>query len=143
MTDDEWRAPGYSPRVLNTKSRRTVLRPGAQVRLRSRRRGDVLDLVLAGRIATLESVEQGDDGQLKLGVVVDDDQGRKPDEGRKLTVGDVEVEPTSPAGRAEPAVQTAPSVLIAGMGNVFLGDDAFGVEVIKRFVSQDLPDGVR
>jgi hydrogenase maturation protease len=33
-------------------------------------------------------------------------------------------------------------VLIAGVGNVFLGDDGFGVEVVKRLAGRDLPEGV-
>jgi hydrogenase maturation protease len=36
-----------------------------------------------------------------------------------------------------------PRVLIAGVGNVFLGDDAFGVEVVRRLATRALPDGVR
>ena len=34
------------------------------------------------------------------------------------------------------------SVLIAGIGNVFLGDDGFGVEVLRRIDADALPDGV-
>jgi len=34
-------------------------------------------------------------------------------------------------------------VLVAGVGNIFLGDDAFGVEVARRLASQDLPSWVR
>ena len=33
-------------------------------------------------------------------------------------------------------------VLVAGIGNVFLGDDGFGVEVVKRLAGRTLPDGV-
>jgi hydrogenase maturation protease len=33
--------------------------------------------------------------------------------------------------------------LIAGVGNVFLGDDGFGVEVVRRLSEKDLPDWVR
>ncbi|MFD0775149.1 hydrogenase maturation protease [Streptomonospora algeriensis] len=33
--------------------------------------------------------------------------------------------------------------LVAGVGNVFLGDDAFGVEVARRLAEQPLPAGVR
>ncbi len=33
-------------------------------------------------------------------------------------------------------------VLIAGVGNMFLGDDGFGVEVARRLAKIDLPDGV-
>jgi hydrogenase maturation protease len=33
-------------------------------------------------------------------------------------------------------------VLVAGIGNVFLGDDGFGVEVVKRLAGRELPAGV-
>ena len=36
-----------------------------------------------------------------------------------------------------------PRVLVAGIGNVFLGDDAFGVEVVQRLLRRPQPDGVR
>ena len=35
------------------------------------------------------------------------------------------------------------SILVAGIGNIFLGDDAFGVEVVRRLSGRSLPDGVR
>ncbi|MFB9611049.1 hydrogenase maturation protease [Kutzneria kofuensis] len=34
-------------------------------------------------------------------------------------------------------------MLIAGVGNIFLGDDGFGVEVARRLSTLDLPDGVQ
>ena len=34
-------------------------------------------------------------------------------------------------------------ILIAGIGNIFLGDDAFGVEVAQRLTQRSLPEGVR
>ena len=33
-------------------------------------------------------------------------------------------------------------VLVAGIGNIFLGDDGFGVEVVKRLAGRELPEGV-
>jgi hydrogenase maturation protease len=33
-------------------------------------------------------------------------------------------------------------VLIAGVGNIFLGDDGFGVEVVKRLAGREMPGGV-
>jgi hydrogenase maturation protease len=36
-----------------------------------------------------------------------------------------------------------PRILVAGIGNVFLGDDAFGVEVVRRLADKRLPEGVR
>jgi hydrogenase maturation protease len=35
------------------------------------------------------------------------------------------------------------SILIAGIGNIFLGDDAFGVEVVQRLATHPLPPNVR
>ena len=34
-------------------------------------------------------------------------------------------------------------VLVAGIGNLFLGDDGFGSEVARRLAAEPLPDGVR
>ena len=33
-------------------------------------------------------------------------------------------------------------VLVAGVGNIFLGDDGFGVEVVKRLAGRELPENV-
>lgn len=37
---------------------------------------------------------------------------------------------------------TAHRTLVAGVGNVFLGDDGFGVEVARRLMTRNQPDGV-
>ena len=33
-------------------------------------------------------------------------------------------------------------VLIAGVSNIFLGDDGFGVEVVRRLAGREMPEGV-
>jgi hydrogenase maturation protease len=38
---------------------------------------------------------------------------------------------------------TAPRILVAGIGNVFLGDDGFGVEVVRRMAERPWPAEVR
>lgn len=38
---------------------------------------------------------------------------------------------------------SAPRILIAGIGNIFLGDDAFGVEVAQRLTGHAFPKSVR
>jgi hypothetical protein len=53
-----------------------ALRAGQRVRLRPRRRADVLDLALAGRAATIERIERDLDGRVFVVVSVDDDPGR-------------------------------------------------------------------
>jgi len=40
-------------------------------------------------------------------------------------------------------VSTRPRVLVAGLGNIFFGDDAFGVEVAKRLAERSVPEGMR
>ncbi|MGI8918513.1 MAG: hydrogenase maturation protease, partial [Pyrinomonadaceae bacterium] len=42
-----------------------------------------------------------------------------------------------------PDVSNKPSILVAGIGNIFLGDDAFGCEVIKRLQMRSWPEHVR
>jgi hydrogenase maturation protease len=34
-------------------------------------------------------------------------------------------------------------ILVAGIGNIFLSDDGFGCEVLRRLQAKPLPDGVR
>jgi hydrogenase maturation protease len=34
-------------------------------------------------------------------------------------------------------------ILVAGLGNIFLGDDGFGVEVARELMKRDLPAGVQ
>jgi hydrogenase maturation protease len=35
-----------------------------------------------------------------------------------------------------------PKILVAGVGNIFLGDDGFGVEVLQQLVREQLPENV-
>jgi hydrogenase maturation protease len=37
----------------------------------------------------------------------------------------------------------APSILIAGIGNIFHGDDGFGVAVAQALMQRELPPAVR
>ncbi len=52
------------------------IRQGDRVRLRPRGGADIMDLALAGKTATVESIEQDYDGRVYLSVTVDDDPGR-------------------------------------------------------------------
>ena len=38
---------------------------------------------------------------------------------------------------------TRPNILVAGIGNIFLGDDAFGVEVVQQMLREPALDGVK
>jgi hydrogenase maturation protease len=109
------------------------LRRRSRVRLRPRAGGDVLDLALAGRTALVEAIETDMEGNVALAVTVDGGGSRK------LFFAPSEVEPL--AGEA-PEV-AARRILVAGIGNVFLGDDGFGVALAGRLARMELGAGVR
>jgi hypothetical protein len=73
------------------------IRQGDRVRLRPRVRADILDLALAGKSATVETIEQDYDGRVYLAVTVDDDPGRDLGQlrqpGHRFFFGPEEVEP--------------------------------------------------
>ncbi len=50
---------------------------------------------------------------------------------------------TPPAPPTPTSPPTRPRILIAGIGNIFFGDDAFGVEVAQRLLLRTLPADVR
>jgi hydrogenase maturation protease len=138
-TWEELERPGPDAVVVDG----TELRRASRVRLRPRERGDVLDLALGGRCGVVESIEQDLDGRLLLAVVVDDDPGRdlgaRRQPGHRFFFAPEEAEPL--VDEMETAAPGA-RVLVAGIGNVFLGDDGFGVALAGRLARRDLPAGV-
>jgi hydrogenase maturation protease len=40
-------------------------------------------------------------------------------------------------------MNSTPTILVAGIGNIFFGDDAFGTEVARHCAHRNWPDGVR
>jgi hypothetical protein len=52
------------------------LRAGDRVRLRPRRRADIMDMALDGKAATIEAIEQDYEGRAYFAVIVDDDPGK-------------------------------------------------------------------
>jgi hydrogenase maturation protease len=119
------------------------LRRGSRVRLRPRPGGDVFDIALAGMTAVIEGIDEDVDGGLKLAVVVEADPGRDlgsaRQPGHRFFFAPAEVEPL-PA--AEAAASRGHRILVAGIGNVFLGDDGFGVALADRLARRELPAGV-
>lgn len=45
--------------------------------------------------------------------------------------------------QAEAGLRLSPRILVAGIGNIFLGDDAFGVEVAQRLAQHPFAEDVR
>ena len=129
-----------------------AVRPGDRVRLHPRAGGDILDIALQGQVATIESIEEDYEGSQHVCVVLDNDPGRDlgmmRQPGHRFFFTPAEVEPINSGGEAESinnrGVCTAePRILIAGVGNIFLGDDGFGVEVTRRLKERHLPKEVR
>jgi hydrogenase maturation protease len=147
MNEYEWHLLEDKNRVESLQIAGTDVKCGDRVRLRPRPGGDVFDAALAGRVATIEAIEQDYEGQFHLSVVVDEDPGRDMgiarQPGHRFFFAPTEVEPIASNRQASGAVTRTPTILIAGIGNIFLGDDAFGVEVSQRLANKNLPRGVR
>jgi hydrogenase maturation protease len=136
MNEWEWRLLEDGPVVDSLPHPQGILRIGTRVKPCPPRRGcDAIDLLLAGRLAVIESIEQDYDGGFQLAVVFEDDPGRDMgllrQPGHRFFYKPDEVE-----------ICGEPSILIAGIGNIFLGDDGFGVEVVRRLAGSELPAGV-
>jgi hydrogenase maturation protease len=111
------------------------VRRGSRVRLKPRAgSGDVWDIALAGRVGIVEALETTFEDQVHVAVVVEDDPGRALGErrqmGHRFFFAPDEVEPIP--GRR---------VLVAGIGNVFLGDDGFGVALAGELARRPVPAG--
>jgi hypothetical protein len=52
------------------------VKKGSRVRLHPRSGGDVLDMALAGRVASVEAIEQDFEDKIHIAVTLDDDPGR-------------------------------------------------------------------
>ena len=61
--------------------------------------------------------------------------GQRPDPGRAERPDD--------RGQGDGMTARTGRTLVACLGNIFLSDDGFGVEVARRLARQDLPEGVR
>jgi hydrogenase maturation protease len=145
MNEWEWqlleeKTPVQSIEILGVQIQR-----GDRVRLRPNAGGDVFDLALQGKIAAVEAIEQDYEGKLHVCVVLDDDPGRDiglmRQPGHRFFFAPNELEPVGKEDAAQ--LKETKKILIAGIGNIFLADDGFGVEVASRLVNQAFPPGVR
>jgi hydrogenase maturation protease len=123
----------------------TRVRAGSVVRLAPRQTGgDIFEVALAGRTALVHEVLQDYEGRIQLAVTVADDPGqdlgalRRP--GHRFFFEPQEVQPLDWQAPENEAPRTR--VLVAGIGNVFLGDDGWGVALAGRLCARTLPRGV-
>jgi hydrogenase maturation protease len=54
----------------------------------------------------------------------------------------MEIKNSSLLEAAQPKPSQKKRVMIAGVGNIFMKDDGFGVEVVKRMMNKEFPEGV-
>jgi hydrogenase maturation protease len=126
---DELERPG--PQAVEVDG--VVLRRRSRVRLHPRADGgDIFARALDGRTAMVDAIVTSTDERVQLAVVVDDDPGRDLPGLRRYFFAVDEVEPLEAVSR----------VLVAGIGNVFLGDDGFGVALAGRLARRVWPPGV-
>jgi hydrogenase maturation protease len=110
------------------------VRRGSRVRLHPHAGRDTWDALLAGRTARVEQIEESVDGAVQVVVSLAEDPGRDLDAahpGHRFFFAPEELEPVTTA-----------RVLVAGIGNLFLGDDGFGCSVAAALADVALPDGV-
>jgi hydrogenase maturation protease len=123
-----------------------VVRAGSVVRLAPRQAGgDIFEQALAGRTAFVHEILEDYEGRIQLAVIVTDDPGRdlgalrRP--GHRFFFDPDEVQPLELAATAD-ELEPPLRVLVAGIGNVFLGDDGWGVALAGRLAARALPRGV-
>jgi hydrogenase maturation protease len=147
MNEWEWQLLEENTSLDHLEIAGVAVRAGSRVRLRPRPGGDVMDLALAGQTATIECIEQDYEGKQHVCVVLDNDPGRDMgmlrQPGHRFFFAAEEIEPLSPDEIPEIVTKREPTILVAGIGNIFLGDDGFGVEVVRRLSQLNLPAGVR
>jgi hydrogenase maturation protease len=147
MNEWEWNLLEDKTALDDIEIQGVRVRRGEKVRLRPRAGGDIFDLALTGMIATIESLEQDYEGNVHVCVVVDDDPGRDiglmRQPGHRFFFSPVEVEPLGTNGAEHKVAATSKKILVAGIGNIFLGDDGFGVELVSRLCNRVFPSGVR
>lgn len=76
MNESDWTNLERRPGLESVRLYGIELRPGDRVRLWPKRQADVIDMALAGKVATIEAIEQDYDEKIHLAVIVDDDPGR-------------------------------------------------------------------
>ncbi len=75
-TQAPWEPFEQTPRLAFIRVGDVELRIGDHVRLRPRARADIMDLALAGMLATIESIERDFEDRVHVAVTVDDDPGK-------------------------------------------------------------------
>ena len=95
-----WDSTGADTSTESVRWGAGELRRGDRVRMRPRRRADIMDMVLDGRTAVVESIERDYEDAIHVALIVDDDPGkdlgamRQP--GHRFFFGLDDIEPLEP-----------------------------------------------
>ncbi len=152
MNEWEWNLLEDKASVDHIEIGGILIKAGDHVRLRPNEGGDILDIALRGQIAIVESIEEDYEGAQHVCVVLDEDPGRDlgllRQPGHRFFFTPEEIEPfEQESGTGISPSQSVSSkkatILVAGIGNIFLGDDGFGVEVARRMLARQQTNGVR
>jgi hypothetical protein len=76
MNELDWHLLEDKPALLSVTLNGVDVQRGDRVRLRPRKSGDIMDVVLEGKVAIIESIEQDYEGNVQLAVVMEDDPGK-------------------------------------------------------------------
>jgi hypothetical protein len=76
MNEMDWRLLEERTKLDSLEVQGGRVSVGSRVRLSPRKGGDIFDLVLAGKVAIIESLEEDYDGRRHVAVVLEDDPGR-------------------------------------------------------------------
>jgi hypothetical protein len=94
-TDEEFFNPAQLLQEVTVRG--VKLKAGDRVRIRPKRRADVMDIALDGKVAIIESVQQDVEGQAHFALILEDDPGRDlglmRQPGHRFFYGSDEVEP--------------------------------------------------
>lgn len=147
MNEWEWQLLEDKKPVEDLRIDGIEVKQGSRVRLRPKPGGEIMDIALTGKTAVIEGIEQDYEGKIHICVVVDDDPGRDigmmRQPGHRFFFDAEEVEPLGEEVDSSVTLPRKLRILIAGIGNIFLGDDAFGVEVARRLSAREWPQNVR
>jgi hypothetical protein len=76
MNELDWNNLEARPQLTSVRVLGIDLKPGDRVRLWPKKSADIMDMVLAGKVAIIESIEQDYEDNIQFAVVVENDPGR-------------------------------------------------------------------
>ena len=76
MNELDWHLLEDKPALESVAVDGVEFKRGDRVRIRPRQNGDIMDVVLAGKVAVIEAIEQDYEGKIQFAVVIEDDPGK-------------------------------------------------------------------